>query len=35
MKREDLTKAIMALLEKAGERELDLIYRFIKSLLRR
>lgn len=30
--KEELIKAIVALLEKAGERELDLIYRFIKNI---
>ncbi len=30
--REEQIRAIVALLETAGERELDLIYRFIKNI---
>ena len=30
--REELIKAIVALLETTGERELDLIYRFVKNI---
>ena len=34
VKRDELIKAIVALLEKAGEKEIDLVYRFIKKLVR-
>ena len=30
--REELIKAIVALLETAGEKEIDLVYRFIKNI---
>ena len=32
--KEELIKAIVALLEKAGERELDLIYRFVANIIK-
>lgn len=35
MSREELISRIIALLERAGEREIDLIYRFVSRLLRK